>query len=262
VLVLLGLIALPVVALAPELGSLRSASPETPQVYAKQNAPPDQQSAPEADEPHEEKSLWIPTTPAELFTLSIAVLTGVLAISTIGLWVVTMLGVRNQSRDTRILQRAYLWCELGYIRSLKDAPGFVPRIVIRNAGHLPAKHVAWVFGEPHITTDYDWRPTTDPPAPEGDITLAPGADMTHGSAALDIPANLAPGTYLYVWGYVRYNDGFEDGRISQFCHRYNLDLVRRRLETGGLRVIPKMAGRYNRYYNDTTRGAHMARALT
>ena len=27
--------------------------------------------------------------------------------------------------------------------------------------------------------------------------------------------------YFYVWGIVRYNDGFKDNRFTRFCHRYN-----------------------------------------
>jgi hypothetical protein len=38
---------------------------------------------------------------------AVAAYTAVLAISTIGLWIVTMRGIRNQRRDTEILQRAY-----------------------------------------------------------------------------------------------------------------------------------------------------------
>jgi hypothetical protein len=42
------------------------------------------------------------------YTWWLAVLTGVLAVSTVGLWIATGLGVRAQMKDTRVLQRAYI----------------------------------------------------------------------------------------------------------------------------------------------------------
>jgi hypothetical protein len=159
----------------------------------------------------------------------------------------------RQEETTKILQRAHLWVEIGSIRALTNEPGFVPRIVIRNAGHMPAKNAAWVFGEPHFTVENVWRPTTDPGEPTGEITLAPGAEMTHGAKTLLIQrAQYPPKTFLYVWGYVRYHDGFQPGRITQFCHRYNMDRLWWAKESTGLRVLAKQYGRYNRYYNDAT----------
>src|SRR5712664_2862848 len=49
---------------------------------------------------------WTTEDPVAVYTL-------VLAISTIGLWFVTGQGMRNQSREMRILQRAYLSIEPG-----------------------------------------------------------------------------------------------------------------------------------------------------
>jgi hypothetical protein len=46
--------------------------------------------------------------PVALFTFVLAVFTGVLGISSIGLWIVTAKGIRNHARDTQILGRAYL----------------------------------------------------------------------------------------------------------------------------------------------------------
>src|SRR5258708_2217137 len=63
-----------------------------------------------AAQDHEQKNIferfweWTTDDPVAVYTL-------VLAISTIGLWVVTWRGIGNQSRETRILQRAYLSVE-------------------------------------------------------------------------------------------------------------------------------------------------------
>lgn len=72
------------------------------------------------------------------------------------------LAVENAERreqELKILQRAYVWVDLGNIRSLTDEDGFVPRIIIRNAGNLPARNVSWVFGEPYTAPDGRWKPS-------------------------------------------------------------------------------------------------------
>jgi hypothetical protein len=42
------------------------------------------------------------------YNFALAVVTGVLAVSTVGLWIATAIGFRNQSQETKILQRAYI----------------------------------------------------------------------------------------------------------------------------------------------------------
>jgi len=61
----------------------------------------DYSAADKTSNAEEQKSLWQATTddPVALFTFWIAVLTGVLAFSTIGLWVTAILAGRKQSRD-------------------------------------------------------------------------------------------------------------------------------------------------------------------
>src|ERR1700730_1136687 len=49
--------------------------------------------------------------PVAFFTFVLAIFTGVLGVSTIGLWIVTAKGIRNQARETQILERAYLTVE-------------------------------------------------------------------------------------------------------------------------------------------------------
>jgi hypothetical protein len=69
----------------------------------------------------------------------IALFTAVLAVSTIGLWLVTGQGIRAQARDTQILQRAYVAVEPLGIHSLKNSVEAVAHINIKNVGHLPAR---------------------------------------------------------------------------------------------------------------------------
>lgn len=76
----------------------------TPQTSDYPNNAAGEHSAPDkTTEAQQPKSLWQETTadPIALFTFWIAVLTGVLAFSTIGLWVTAIRGGRTQARDVR-----------------------------------------------------------------------------------------------------------------------------------------------------------------
>lgn len=163
-----------------------------------------------------------------------------------------VMNAERQEQQLKILERAYIGIDIGNIRSLTNESGYIARIIVSNAGNLPARNICWVFGEPHFTDDGHWRPDSDLSQPSGAVTLVPGAQMTQGGPKLTIPPNMSPPKFLYIWGYVRYHDGFEDDRITQFCHRYNLELFERRVEGTGGRAFPKKACRHNRYYNDAT----------
>ena len=179
-----------------------------------------------------------------------------LALAVLTLWYVCatrrLASIANaQNELTKIIQRAYLSIEIGNIRSLTNEDGFIPRIIIRNVGRLPAESVAWVFGEPHFATDNIWKPDKEPDVPTGAVTLAPGAEMMHGGPILLVPSEQrGQKIYLYIWGYVRYDDGFQVGRIARFSHRYNLELIQT-VDRMGQRAFPKMAARYSHDYNDT-----------
>jgi hypothetical protein len=197
------------------------------------------------------------------YTFWLTAFTGILAIATVGLAVYTArlhaatAGLKSlaesQEKLTKTIQRAHVWADIGSIRSLTGEPGFVPRIVIRNSGHLPAKGVGWAFGDAHFTTDNEWKPPSPLPTPGGDITLAAGASMTHGGRTLYIKkGDHPPKTYLYVWGCVTYWDGIANHQITQFCHRYSLDRLWWDKEGHGLRVFAKQHQRFNRHHNDAT----------
>ena len=97
-----------------------------------------------AAQDHEQKNVferfweWTTDDPVAVYTL-------VLAISTIGLWLVTRRGMRNQSLEVRILQRAYISVEPGGISPAKPVTQCRPNIIIRNAGNLPARDVKWTI---------------------------------------------------------------------------------------------------------------------
>jgi hypothetical protein len=147
---------------------------------------------------------------------AVAAYTAVLAISTIGLWFVTARGIRNQRRDTEIIQRAYLSVEPGGIKEPYDRADRVNGYVIcRNRGHLPARKLSW-----HVRTDTVQQgaenfPVGEMSEPRG--VVSPGTEMIR-QAGTFFTEKLE--NSLFVWGMVTYDDGFGNRRYTKFCHRY------------------------------------------
>jgi hypothetical protein len=170
---------------------------------------------------------------------------------------ITIAKVGNrQVADTRILQRAYIAVEPEGIEPLFDRTRVLGHVGIKNAGNLPARHLTW-FISLKMSNDYDER---DFPIqkPQGNIVLPPGAISLRGSQSnvsidnLNRGVDAAPADrakekpfYLYVWGAVRYHDGFTPNRETKFCHRYNWQ-IRSGFE------IPARYGRYHEHGNDAT----------
>jgi hypothetical protein len=160
--------------------------------------------------------------PVAFFTFVLAIFTGVLSLSTIGLWIATARGIHAQSRETRILQRAYLNVEPAGIEPHHDrADRVVARIIIRNVGHLPARNVIWwsTGRGPGLMGDGDFP--IEEPTGKG-IVLAPGGATKRRAATVFTEREGKPalGNSLYVWGIVRYRDGFGKKRFTQFRHYY------------------------------------------
>ena len=182
------------------------------------------------------------------------VFTAVLAAATILLMSVTWIGIRNQSRETRILQRAYISAEPGGVspflpRDLTAQPTnqtFVGHTGFRNAGRLPARNVRW-YTDAEYSTDPDYEPVRF-----GELTgknvISPGEAMTQASLEKDIPERYG---YFFVWGKIVYDDGFGNEQKTIFCHRYNLRRLERR-KTGGFFRIRRRYGRHHDKGNDAT----------
>jgi hypothetical protein len=180
-----------------------------------------------ATEEYKNYGFWEKTRcePVAYFTAWLVGFTGILGISTIGLWWETKNAASRQSDETKILQRAYISVEADGVHHWENELKCTPTIKIKNAGNLPARHLQWTI---HATLDLsDRKPKSELKITnvlEGDNTLTPKTEMTQGGSPLPLgregvrrEANL----YVYVWGLVRYNDGFVDGRETYFCHRYN-----------------------------------------
>jgi hypothetical protein len=186
--------------------------------------------------------------PVAFYTFVVAIFTGVLGISTIGLWIVTAKGIRNQARDTEILERAYLAVEPGGIWEHADRGDRVTvKFTVRNVGHLPARDVVWssAGATPDLRGTIDFTLTE----PSGDgIVIAPGTATTLHGAVVFIWGENGPclGNTMHLWGIVQYRDGFGKKRHTRFHHYYGT----KHLTRGQAFSLPSSAGELAENGND------------
>jgi hypothetical protein len=149
-----------------------------------------------------------------------AVSTALIALFTIILALIAM----RQGKDSRSLNRAYIAVEPAGIVLWSDKGSLVGHFIIRNAGNLPASDVKWVA---EIGVDTDRNRTSFPVNEKGfkgDLTIPPRDAMPFGTQTIGLQTVLDvrdKGEGWYVWGLVRYRDGFDNLRSANFCHRYN-----------------------------------------
>jgi hypothetical protein len=190
------------------------------------------------------KTIWERTT-----TDPVAFFTFWLVISTVGLWVATGVGIFFQIKDTRVLQRAYISVKPRGVKVFVTGDAYSCDVSFDNVGNLPARKVEW-FIDRVFSRD---RFLADLPIPqdryEGNVVIAPGASMKKGGKHIDKESfkaaiNGPRPSWLYVWGAVRYDDGFGTSRFTNFCHRYNIAAT---ASSGG---IAEEDGRYHVHGND------------
>jgi hypothetical protein len=160
-----------------------------------------------------------------LFTLFLVFFNWLLWKSTAELGRATTNAAQSQARDTRILQRAYLSVEPRGIKTLQsDGTKCLGYIGIHNVGNLLAKEVSWSIAAKWNASEM--LKLDDLPVIEPEITknvLFVKTEMIVGSGGIDLAqtgGTRHPKGYLYVWGIVRYRDGFDSVRYTRFCHRY------------------------------------------
>lgn len=182
------------------------------------------------------------------YTLILDVLTGALAVSTFGLWVVTVGGIRNQSRDTRRSlavsrravsaataaakaardqveqsQSALVTTERSFVvldpflhkKEVVDGQdGWSFRCVWRNVGKTPTKYMKTNFNRQWrvLAGTLPFDDAFDDAGPEGDAFLGP--QNTSGSLKLHIPEEILVlmkmgQAHAYLWGWTEYNDVFQ-----------------------------------------------------
>jgi hypothetical protein len=153
----------------------------------------------------------------------------------------------SQARDTRVLQRAYLSAEpLGINPFLGEGDNVIGHVSFRNVGHLPARDVSWFIAmEIDPSNERSQFPITDDKF-FGNNVIAPGTPMTQGTPSFKRPKQ----GFIYVWGEVRYNDGFGMSRFTKFCHRYNSRTFLKLPERARY-GIPAEYARYHEYGNDS-----------
>jgi hypothetical protein len=164
------------------------------------------------------KSLWEKTT-----TDPVAFFTFVLSASTIGLWAATGIGILIQTRDTRILQRAYVGVKPLAIEFWDgDKNQVIAHLAIENFGNLPAENVRnEVRIKWHQNRELEFFEPLRMSYPG--IVLLPHIPAERGTDRLpaEHAAEFNKGNgYIYVYGRIEYEDGFGRGRWLHFGHRY------------------------------------------
>lgn len=158
---------------------------------------------------------------------------------------------RKPLTDSRALQRAFIAIEPGGIRPFEgDDKRIACDVIIINAGNMPARNVRWTIYKGYSRSGARKKfPIRASTMVEHGIVLAPKARARKGSRATnrqrfatirnDAQSDRA---WMYIWGRIIYHDGFRDGRVIEFCHRYNLH------GASGF-TIPKKNGRHHEYGN-------------
>lgn len=181
-----------------------------------------------------------------------------------GLWAEAKRSARRQEADTRLLQRATIAVEPRGITPDNERT-VIGHVGIVNAGNLPAHSVRWFItmeiGLDGERKDFAYNKATAQIL--GNNIVPPGASVqTWGSLKsielddLDrltghrgrLAADGEPNVYLFVYGIVYYNDGFEDGRFTKFCHRYNWKTRHAPLST----IVSAEHARHHEWGNDAS----------
>lgn len=132
-----------------------------------------------------------------------------------------------QLKTTRAQLRAHIVVDAGGIIPFVEGQS-VAHYTIRNVGYRPASNVQWWTNADFSSDghrrkfDIDWKEV------KGKLVLAPGGSseraLKFGSTKSQIENFVNKSWLIYVWGEVRYKDGFHKRRWIRFCHRYGLGL--------------------------------------
>ena len=109
---------------------------------------------------------------------------------------------------------------------IDDEDRMMAHIFVKNAGQIIAKNIRVVV-HARISSDRNdssfFFPTDEELRPIG--SLHPGSEVRRGSVEvfteMDVDHAYEYGLFFFVWGTVRYDDGFGKPRYTNFCHRYN-----------------------------------------
>lgn len=125
--------------------------------------------------------------------------------------------------------RAYLSVEAAGVNQLIKSDQGMGHVIVRNVGKIPAHNVSvrvhmLISGDRWLALGpYDLDNETVSRAIHPDATMPQGSIETQAVAAI-----CNPGTNVYVWGIVYYDDGYGKRRMTKFCHRYSTASFNRR----------------------------------
>jgi hypothetical protein len=181
-----------------------------------------------------------------VFTLGLLVFTGLLWQSTEKLWIAGEKTAASQSRDTRILQRAYLAVQARGIE-VSSQNQVTAGIAVLNTGRLPARKVSG-YANIKWAQERDTEDFAENSILPHAYVLPVGEENWLGTGALAEGMRKMNGQngYIFVWGRFTYEDGFGEMRFLTFCHRYSCGAPR---ETGGVGIEARHA-RQHQYYNN------------
>ncbi len=162
--------------------------------------------------PNVTETFWQKTTsdPVAFFTFCLMAFTAVLAASTIGLWLVTKAASVKQSSD--------MSASIAVARTSADV----------------AKQALEVVERAYLTVDpRGINPWRTGPAIVGHVTIRNAGRSEW---------------FIYVWGIVRYTDGFGEDCFTKFCHRYPVTP-----KTIERHVVSSEYARFHEHGNDAER---------
>lgn len=194
------------------------------------------------------------------YTLALAWLTGVLAVSTVGLWVVTWRSGVKQSRDTRIIERAYINVVTPCSELRFDQQGNLIAlrvwVIWKNVGKTPAFPMFGWISATFSVIEQDFRFGRPEGVGVGDpMVLGPTAEFTSGHidiGAEHVHATAGGAGHQFFWGEARYHDNFpgSPAHIMEFCYRVEIEGVITPAP-GMCRVRFNLYGEHNRYYDES-----------
>ena len=159
----------------------------------------------------------------------------------------------HASDATRRELRAYISVAPVGVKTLIGREKTIGQVDVRNVGKLPAHRVLVTV---HMEMD-DNKERNEFLVPEAGLverTVQPGENLIQGSKDYVDHSTIVtnPKKYIFVWGIVWYDDGFEKRRFTRFSHRYN---VARRSpdgnwQSGSIQVHSPEKARYHTRGND------------
>jgi len=176
----------------------------------------------------------------------VAIFTGIIAIFTILIF-------RGDRTDAKKELRAYIAVK-GLGVELLNAGSREPslaKIQIHNVGHIPAREVRWIiYADVDADADRETFDIDDTKIKRTDIVISPTVSSDRYQTFLLTTEKIEAfkhGASLYIWGVVRYNDGFDKPRFTRFCHRYD---KHNSTSKGERIIIPATNMRYHQNGND------------